>query len=286
MKQPWQWIWLGLLPFFSLASPWESLKRPSIDPAESVGSYANGCLIGAKALPLRGVGYQVLRSQNKRYYGHPATIEFIERFSHRARVELKTHVLIGDMSLPQGGRFSSGHSSHQTGLDIDIWYRLADTKLSDGQLKVPKPRTLVNMSKYQLMEKNWDSRHFNMVKMAAKDSDVARIFVHPVIKEKLCKTETRDRSWLRKVRPWWGHNYHMHVRLNCPKDDLNCVPQAPPPKGDGCGSEVASWKPKSNSGVKELRPKTDSKKKIEKPVKAKPKKVLPQQCSELLARSN
>ncbi|GAK83963.1 murein endopeptidase [Vibrio ponticus] len=88
--------------------------------------------------------------------------------------------------MPQGGRFSSGHSSHQTGLDADIWLRLADTKLSAAALSLPKPKSLVDMSAYKLSTKNWDNRHFRLIKMAAKDEEVARIFVHPVIKEQLC----------------------------------------------------------------------------------------------------
>lgn len=284
-------IWLGLVTstlslLFSstvLASPWEAVSHPSSDPSESIGSYANGCLIGAQPLPLNGQGYQVLRSQNKRYYAHPETISFVAQLGKQARNDLRTHLLIGDMSLPQGGRFSSGHSSHQTGLDIDIWFRLVDTKLSPNALRLPKPQSLVDMSAYKLSNKNWDNRHFRLVKMAAQDEQVARIFVHPVIKEKLCSTEGGDRDWLRKVRPWWGHNYHMHVRLKCPRDDASCINQAPPPPGDGCGKEVASWHPKHD--VKSLRPEkktpVQDKPKV---VKSKPKakKVMPQQCQQIM----
>jgi len=44
-----------------------------------------------------------------------------------------------------------------------------------------------------------------------------------------------------KIRPWWGHNYHFHVRLYCPADDPQCRPQAAPPAGDGCGKELDWW---------------------------------------------
>ncbi|WP_114766378.1 penicillin-insensitive murein endopeptidase [Vibrio rhodolitus] len=277
---------LWLVSFFSFASPWESFAKPNRLSPEAIGSYANGCLLGAKALPLNGNGYQVLRSQNKRYYGHPNTIAFIERLSIQARKELRTHLLIGDLSLPQGGRFSSGHSSHQTGLDADIWLRLADTKLSAAALSLPKPKSLVDMSAYKLSTKNWDNRHFRLIKMAAKDEEVARIFVHPVIKEQLCSLEGGDRTWLRKVRPWWGHNYHMHVRLRCPKGDSSCVDQSPPPKGDGCGAEVASWKPKQpvktyrgSSETKKSDKKTTAKASTSRP---KAKKILPMQCAQLI----
>ncbi|MFA0413698.1 penicillin-insensitive murein endopeptidase [Vibrio renipiscarius] len=266
------------------SSPWEGYSQSSNAPSESVGSYANGCLIGAKALPLEGQGYQVLRSQNKRYYGHPEAIQFIIRLAQKAGQDLHTHLLIGDMSLPQGGRFSSGHSSHQTGLDIDIWFRLADKKLSENTLKVPKPQSLVDMKSYRLIDKNWDDRHFQMVKMAAQDKQVTRIFVHPLIKEKLCRDADENRDWLRKVRPWWGHNYHMHVRLACPSGEATCVNQAPPPAGDGCGKEVASWHPKypvKTVQSKKKEPSQDT----SKVAKPKPKKIMPQQCLQIVQQN-
>lgn len=260
-------------PFLN-ATPWEQKSSPSLHAPDAIGSYANGCLAGGVSLPLSGSGYQVLRSERERYYGHPDAIEFVKRFAKLVQQQLATHILIGDMSLPQGGRFSSGHSSHQTGLDIDIWLKLADDKLSAQQLSQPEPLSMVNLQQYRLLKTNWDHRHFELVKMAAQDQQVARIFVHPVIKEKLCATEGQgDRQWLRKVRPWWGHHYHMHVRLKCPQGSSSCQPQAAPPAGDGCGAELASWKPQP----KPAAPKAAT----SKPKKKKPK-VLPSQCVKLL----
>jgi penicillin-insensitive murein DD-endopeptidase len=70
---------------------------------------------------------------------------------------------------------------------------------------------------------------------------VARIFVHPAIKRELCAIAGTDRDWLRKIRPWWGHDHHFHVRLRCPDGDRWCVEQAPPPPGDGCDDSLAWW---------------------------------------------
>ena len=49
-----------------------------------------------------------------------------------------------------------------------------------------------------------------------------------------------NRDWLRKIRPWYGHHYHFHVRLKCPNDAGECVNQHPPPLGDGC-DEAEKW---------------------------------------------
>ncbi|MFB9135112.1 penicillin-insensitive murein endopeptidase [Vibrio olivae] len=275
-------VW-GALSWFSFAhaadTPWEHMSAPSDDKLQAIGGYANGCIAGAQRLPLKGEGYQVLRPQHHRYYGHASTIALVEKLAKQAQQQLGVQILVGDMSLAQGGRFSSGHSSHQTGLDVDIWLRLASKPLSVNQLAVPTPYSVVNVPAYQLRSDKWQSQHFELIKMAASEPQVARIFVHPVIKQQLCAEESAtggERLWLRKVRPWWGHNYHFHVRLTCPKGDFLCHNQAPPPKGDGCGAELASWKPK---------PKIESPPKV---VTAKPKKrkppTLPAMCRALLSR--
>ncbi|WGV99743.1 penicillin-insensitive murein endopeptidase [Vibrio sp. YMD68] len=259
---------------------WELKRLPSSHPTESIGSYSNGCLAGAKALPLEGEGYQVLRRDRARYYGHPNAIHFIQTLAEQTKRDLNSGILIGDISLPQGGRFSSGHSSHQTGLDIDIWLRLADAPLSAPQLAEPTPLSVVDIKHYQLTQSNWEPRHFELIKMAASDDQVARIFVHPVIKQTLCDSEqSLERAWLRKVRPWWGHHYHMHVRLKCPKGNPACLPQKEPPQGDGCGAELASWKPKPQASQQKVSM-SQPKEKL-KPNK-KRLKPMPEQCLTLL----
>ncbi|NAX20699.1 penicillin-insensitive murein endopeptidase [Vibrio sp. V39_P1S14PM300] len=272
---------VGLLiwPFSLYATPWEQLKSPSSQPSQSIGSYANGCIAGAEPLPLQGEGYQVLRSQRARYYAHPQTIEYIESLAAKVNASLNTNLLVGDLSLPQGGRFSSGHSSHQTGLDIDIWLRLSSVKLNDSELAKPEPVSVVNLQQYRLTRENWQQKHFQLIKMAASYDQVARIFVHPVIKQQLCDSEpSEERAWLRKVRPWWGHHYHMHVRLNCPEGDRSCTPQAPPPRGDGCGAELASWKPQP-------KPKIQQPVATKTPTKKPSVKRMPSQCMAMLEQS-
>ncbi|MGF1739478.1 penicillin-insensitive murein endopeptidase [Vibrio profundum] len=233
------------VPLVSKATPWEDIRIPSSSMTESIGGYANGCLAGAKKLPLQGQGYQVIRRQKERFYGHAETIEFIKRLSGQVQRTLGVNLLIGDLSLPQGGRFSSGHKSHQTGLDVDIWLRIADQKLSRIELAKPSAISVVHQQRYTINHENWRAEHFPIMKMAAKDDSVARIFVHPVIKRQLCTAEVSDRSWLRKLRPWWGHHAHFHVRLKCPAGDYHCRAQKAIPEGDGCGDELASWWPEN-----------------------------------------
>lgn len=259
------------------ATLWEKVKVPSNGVSNSIGSYSNGCLAGGETLPLEGEGYQVIRSQRGRYYGHSEMIQFLTELSSDAQKLRLGNMLVGDISMPRGGRFSSGHASHQTGLDADIWLKITDAPLEKESLVEVQPLPMVHIKDYKINNKNWSNKQALLIQLAAIDDRVARIFVHPVIKEQLCKSEWQNRDWLRKVRPWWGHYYHFHVRLSCPDGSTNCKAQNPPPPGDGCGAELASWKPQ-----KQVKQTAQNKKKETKPKKKKPVKIPPPQCLALI----
>jgi len=109
---------------------------------------------------------------------------------------------------------------------------------------------------------------------------VERIFVHPAIKKTLCEWAGNDRDWLSKIRPWWGHHYHFHIRIACPTDSPGCISQHPVGPGDGCGREVESW-------LTEMRkppepPKTPQKKKKAKPKPELTLADLPNACSAIV----
>ncbi|MGP2690581.1 penicillin-insensitive murein endopeptidase, partial [Serratia nevei] len=185
--------------------------------------------------------YQVMRTDQRRYFGHPDLLAFIQRLSSKANQKALGTVLIGDMAMPAGGRFSSGHASHQSGLDVDIWLQLPRQRWSAQQLLKPQPIDLVSGDGKQVVASQWQPQIESLIKLAAQDADVTRIFVNPAIKQRLCLDAGADRAWLHKVRPWFGHRAHMHVRLRCPAGSLECQEQDTPPPGDGCGAELASW---------------------------------------------
>ena len=87
----------------------------------------------------------------------------------------------------------------------------------------------------------WTPAHFAIIKAAAQDPEVERIFVNAAIKKALCREAGSDRDWLHKVRAYWGHDYHFHVRISCPADSPDCKPQQPPPSSDGCGKDLDWW---------------------------------------------
>ena len=217
--------------------------------ARAIGSYAKGCLAGGASLPVDGKTWQVMRLSRNRNWGHPALIEYLQDLADDAPKVGWNGLLVGDLAQPRGGPMTSGHASHQIGLDADIWLtempgrRLSQQEREDiSAISMLKGPLDVKGADRRVDPRIWTDTHARLIRRAASDRRVARIFVNPTIKKALCDFERGgDRSWLRKIRPWWGHHYHFHVRLSCPAGSAGCQDQNPPPPGDGCGSDLAYW---------------------------------------------
>jgi penicillin-insensitive murein endopeptidase len=52
---------------------------PLPGPPRSIGSYGDGCLAGAVALPISGPSWQVMRQSRNRYWGNPSLVPARER---------------------------------------------------------------------------------------------------------------------------------------------------------------------------------------------------------------
>jgi penicillin-insensitive murein endopeptidase len=87
---------------------------------------------------------------------------------------------------------------------------------------------------------HWSERQAGVIKAAAAEPEVDRIFVNAAIKKALCESH-KGEPWMTKVRAYWGHNYHFHVRIACPAGETTCQPQEPVPPGDGCDKSLAWW---------------------------------------------
>jgi penicillin-insensitive murein endopeptidase len=210
--------------------------------ARSIGFYSAGCLAGAKALPINGPTWQVMRLSRNRNWGHPRLIAFLERLAEKAKKVGWPGLLVGDMSQPRGGPMLTGHASHQVGLDADIWLTpMPDRQLSMAEREFMSATEAVREDRLDVDTKVWTHQHTEVIRTAAEDADVERIFVNAAIKKALCREAGSDRAWLAKVRPWWGHDYHFHIRIYCPADSPQCKPQPPPEPGDGCGHELDYW---------------------------------------------
>lgn len=215
---------------------------PAAAKARSIGFYAHGCLAGAVALPITGKTWQVMRLSRNRNWGHPALVQFLERFSAKLpKAAGWPGILVGDLSQPRGGPMVTGHASHQVGLDADIWLTpMPERTLTREERETISPLMMIRGDKKDIDPQNWTSQ-MKVIRTAAEDPAVERIFVNAAIKKALCREAGKDRGWLHKVRPYWGHTHHMHIRIYCPAGSTQCEKQPPPGPGDGCGKELDWW---------------------------------------------
>jgi len=223
------------------ASPWSEAREPTAGAAQPIGGPANGCIAGAKALPLEGQGYEAIRVSRRRYFAHPGTVAFVERLGREAKATGLEIFYVGDLSQPRGGPMPNGHGSHQTGLDVDIWFTLyPKPKLASNAREQVFLPSMLRADKQEPDPAHFGAAQIRLLKLAAADPAVDRIFVNPAIKRALCASEP-NRAWLHRLRPWWGHDEHFHVRLSCPPGAASCIGQAPMPPGDGCDASLAWW---------------------------------------------
>jgi penicillin-insensitive murein endopeptidase len=220
-------------------------KLPSLGRAMAIGFYPRGCLQGGVELPVDGPNWQVMRLSRNRNWGHPELVKFLERFAPLAAKATGWHgILVGDMAQPRGGPLPFGHASHQIGLDVDIWFMpMPNHELSPQERENISASNLVAPDKLHVDPKTWTPADVAFIRTAAEQPEVERIFVNAAIKKELCRVEGKNHfSWMSRVRPWYGHADHIHVRLKCPPDSPNCRKQEPVPVGDGCAEkDLAFW---------------------------------------------
>ena len=288
---------VSILPVGADARPQQAAKQlfghakgPAKMKPRPIGSYARGCLAGGRQLAKTGPAWQAMRLSRNRNWGHPLLIDFLEKLAVDAREKDGwPGLLVGDLSQPRGGPMLTGHRSHQIGLDADIW--LTPMPKNVQSYKQRENRSAISMlakGGLEVHPEKWSMERARLIKRAASTPGVARIFVHPAIKKALCETADQigdNRNWLRKVRPWWGHHYHFHVRLDCPAGMSGCKSQPTPPAGDGCAKQLDNWFAK-------MRPRKVKKPvKPVKPVKRKKRKKrmpltlasLPMACTSVIA---
>jgi penicillin-insensitive murein endopeptidase len=187
-----------------------------------------------------------MRLSRNRNWGHPNMVAFLKTFAADAKAKDGwPGLLVGDMSQPRGGPMLTGHASHQIGLDADLWLTpMPDRVLSAEEREKMEPALMVAADKVSIDPQHWSAKQAALIKRAASYPQVERIFVNPAIKKALCEAAPSmgaDKSWLAKVRPLWGHDYHFHVRLHCPEGSAHCKPQQAVTGEDGCGAELTHW---------------------------------------------
>jgi penicillin-insensitive murein endopeptidase len=263
-------VWT-FVPSGGLAFTWSDVPEPVPGVPRAVGSYTAGCVQGAVALPPEGPGFQSMRRYRRRFFGHPVLIRYLQELGAAAAQRGLGVLLIGDLGQARGGPTPTGHRSHQNGLDVDIWFWLLGdrTALTVAERETVNAPSMLTADGSALDERLWSQRQAEMLRLAGGFDVVARIFVNPVIKRALCE-QSPGSAWLQKLRPWWGHDDHLHVRLHCPPGEAACQDQDPLPAGDGCGADLAWW---FSEEARQPPPRID-----------RPKVLLPAACEAILRK--
>lgn len=224
-----------------------SKKVASDQSSQPIGTYAKGCGAGHVQLPETGPTWQAMRLSRNRNWGQPEMISYLQDLSRMAVSVGWKGLYIGDIAQPRGGPMTSGHASHQIGLDADVWM-LPPSRLNLSRAEREKIGSIPVRSRDQRsVTKNWSRSHHALLKAAASDSRVDRIFVAAAVKLEMCKTaKAADKAWLQKIRPVAGHDTHFHVRLKCPAGASACQTQKPTVAslsngGNGCDDTLRWW---------------------------------------------
>src|ERR1700730_7449097 len=145
-------------------------STPFPGPSRSIGGDFNGCLAGAESLPITGPTWQVMRLSRNRNWGNPQLIRFIERFATNARKVGWNGLLVGDMSQPRGGQMLSEHTSHQIGLDVDIWFAyIPDLVKFHDEKEFGTGTDVVALDLRDVDPKSWTHRHTALIRTAAQE---------------------------------------------------------------------------------------------------------------------
>ncbi len=216
---------------------------PYPGPARIIGTDGAGCIAGAVRLPDAAPGMQTIRQSRSTFWGHPDVIAALQDLAKRAQAAGLPDLYMNDISLPRGGPLQGIHASHQRGVDADVWLDVAGPHpvLPVAERDTIEPHTLVRPDGRGVDAAYWRKEHITLIRLAATEPGIDRVLVNPAIKQQLCQEVSGDRSWLRRVRPWYGHATHMHLHFKCPAGQSECVDQAPPPPGDGCDDTLAWW---------------------------------------------
>lgn len=223
------------------------LPPPATTPAPGPlriigGAHGMGCIAGAVRLPDTAPGMQTIRLSRSFFWGAPQTIATLEQLAREAQAAGLPDLYMNDISHPRGGP-TTEHAGHQMGIEADVWLDVTPPHpiLPPSQREGIEPVSLVRPDGRGVDPARWKPGDLTLIRLAATLPGVNRVLVNPAIKKQLCEEATGDRSWLRRVRPWFGHASHMHLRMDCPAGQPECPAPPPLPAGEGCDASLQWW---------------------------------------------
>jgi len=217
---------------------------PAPGPVRIVGGPGPGCIAGAQRLPDAAPGLQTVRPGRSSFWGHPDVVAALLLLGQRARAAGLPDLYMNDISNPRGGPMPGGHASHQVGLDADVYLDIAIPRvvLTADQRERMEPPGLVRPDQRGVDPRHWRPGHVTLLRLATELPGVDRVLVNAAIKKQLCtEVPAGQRAWLQRIRPWYAHAAHMHIRFRCPAGQPECADLRPLPPGDGCDASLQWW---------------------------------------------
>src|SRR5262245_63687694 len=160
-------IMCNMVPSSSLAQSLNDIAEPVPGLPRAIGTYTAGCVQGAVALPPEGSGFQTMRRYRRRFFGHPTLIRYLQDLTVAATQQGLGLLSIGDLGQARGGPAPSGHASHQTGLDVDIWFWL----LPNGQPLLAAERESISAPSMVMADgrtldaRQWSPQHAQLLRL-------------------------------------------------------------------------------------------------------------------------
>jgi hypothetical protein len=120
-------------------------------------------------LAMNGPGWQVMRPSRNRYWGHPQAVHFVERLAKNAKKIGWNGLLIGDIAQPRGGPMLADHSSHQNGLDVDVWFTpMPDHVQSRKEREFTEGTEMVTPDQLDVDRQVWTPTHAALIRPPPK----------------------------------------------------------------------------------------------------------------------
>lgn len=195
--------------------------------ARSIGSPNDGRQEGAARLTPSS---SVLLKGDARPWGTPELVRLIKLVAAEVRSTGSGAMLVGDLSLPDGGPIDK-HNSHQSGRDVDIGFYVTNSKGRPYQARDFLPFGADGRS----LSLDWarfdDARNWQLVRSLLKTRPglppVQVIFVSGPLRQRLLaygrrhgapqRVLERASTVLMSPHDAPTHNDHFHVRVSCPE---------------------------------------------------------------------
>jgi len=195
--------------------------------SRAVGSPNRGRVEHSVAFP-EGQGW-VLRPWRHRAYGTKRVVETLAA----ALVEFhRDHpgtppLLLGDIGNRRGGR-APPHRSHQSGLDVDLGYVVAEMPSKNSRWRTVRPSEFDAEKNWALMRRLLATGVVEHIyvdnRLQRRLLEVARQELSPEELERTFALAAvgRRKQALAAISHWKGHDDHMHIRFACGPADLRC----------------------------------------------------------------